>query len=251
MRAISGCSQTLGGFPRSGLGGANQGVDDCHVADGILQRIWNFGVFPDGFRKQVRLNRKLITDRKRFSDLTAGSVEVLAIINVDAGWLIGGSVERDFDVNAALGAEELHPLVVDELRRTGEDALPGRIFEDSRGEAVSLETGVALDAGEHARRLLSENKARRFDRITADIHECAAGHVDHVASVRRVDIEIAEKAKGGMQFADSPGADELARADPLRMRADHEGFSNFHTVLIARFEELPGLGDRAANGFLT
>src|SRR5215469_610591 len=251
LELLAGTLQALWCFPFSGLGRAEHSFDDRHVADGILQGIGNLAVFADGLREQVSLNRELVADGEGFGELTSRGVQVLAIINIDAGRLVRGGVEGDLNVDAAFRAKELHALVVDQLRRAGKNALPGRVFEDRRREPVGLETGVALNATHYANRFLVENKTRGFDGVAADIHQSAAGGVNHVACVFRINIEIAEKTKRRMQFSDSARPDKFASPNPLRVCAHHEGFPNFHTAPVAGFQQTPGLRDRAAKRLLT
>ena len=105
-----------------------------------------------------------------------------------------------------------------------------------------MHIGVALQQGHRAARLLAEDEAGGVDGIAADIEQPAAAPRTHITDVGRVAIEIAEEAHDGAQLADAAGADQLAGALPLRMRAHHEGFADLHAGAGLRFEQLAGFG---------
>ena len=244
-------SERFGDFPAAGFGGTEERVNDRHVADGVFQGIRDFLVFANGLREKISLNRVLIADGKGFGDRATAGVEVLAVVDEDARRLVRRGVERNFDVDAAFGAEELHLLVVHELCAGCEDALTGGEFENRRREAIGFETGVALDAGKDALRLIAKDETRGLHRVAADVHQRAAIIIRNITRVRGVHIEITEKAASRTKLADASGADKFARAQPLRMRAHHKGFTNLHAVFDTGLKQAAGLRGIAADGLFT
>ena len=62
---------------------------------------------------------------------------------------------------------------------------------------------IALDAGDDARGLLREGVAGGVNEVAADVHERAAAGFDLVADVGWVEVEVAEEANDGAEFADA------------------------------------------------
>ena len=71
--------------------------------------------------------------------------EIGAVVEVEAAGAVGRGVEGDFDLEAALGADQLHGLAGGELGGVGEDRLHAREVEEDGAQAVDAELGVALD----------------------------------------------------------------------------------------------------------
>ena len=57
----------------------------------------------------------------------------------------------------ALGAEDLHFLVRNELRAAGEDTVPGRIVKDAGTKYIGSQVRIFFDNADHARWFLVEN----------------------------------------------------------------------------------------------
>ena len=68
----------------------------------------------------------------------------------------------------------------------------------------------------------------------------AAAALRFIADVSCIAIAVAERALDRAQRADLAGANKLPRAQPLRMRAHHEGFADLHTAAVP--------GPRSASG---
>jgi len=99
--------------PRPALSAFDQSVDDFHVRNGIFQWSRNIGVIQNRSGKQVPLNRVLITDGKAdFLGL------ILSLAPHSAG-LIRRRIERDFNFDTTLGAENVYSLVRNQLSRAG------------------------------------------------------------------------------------------------------------------------------------
>ena len=220
---------------------AKQRIDDGHVAHGVREWHRHFALAPHGLREQIALDGVLVADRECFG-LDAGAEQVGAVVHEDAARTIRRRVEWDFDLDAAGGSEQLHALIGNQLCGAGEDGLAGGVIEDGGGEAVGMHLRVALQQGHDAARLLAEDEAGGVDGIAADIEQAAAAPGAHVADVGGVAVEIAEEAHDGAQFADAAGADQLARAQPLGMRAHHEGFADLDAGAGLRREQLAGFG---------
>jgi len=102
---------------------------------------------------------------------------------------------------------------------------------------------------EDALRLIAKHETRGLHRVTADVEQRTAAVLGDIARVRRICIEVAEKAGRRAELADAAGADEFARAQPLRVRAHHEGFANLDAVFITGFAQAASLRGIATDGF--
>ena len=98
--------------------------------------------------------------------------------------LVGRRVERDLDLDAALGAGDLHALEGRGLGRDGEGQLPAlaEIGKPAR-RAVGLEVGIAVEHRRHRLGLGIEDVARHGDRIAADVEQPAAADLGDVAHI--------------------------------------------------------------------
>src|ERR1700730_10861843 len=157
-------------LPRPGVDGTEHGIDHGHVADARFERYGNFAAVAHRTRELVPLDRVLIADRQ-FIRFNARAEEVAAVIQKHTARAIGWRVEWNFDYYTPACSENLHALVGDELRATREDRLPRWEIQDGRGEPVDLRGWIAFDQTQNTPRLFPENKPRREDRITADIHQ--------------------------------------------------------------------------------
>src|SRR5215470_8472163 len=68
----------LGRFPAPRAGRTENRVNDLHVAEGIFERHRDFGVFEDGAREGVVLNRVMVADRN-LCDLHLAAIERHAV----------------------------------------------------------------------------------------------------------------------------------------------------------------------------
>src|ERR1039457_2828627 len=228
-------------LPASRFRRAEQRIDDGHVADGVLEWHRHFALATHGLREQVALDGVLVADRECFG-LDAGAEQVGAVVHKDAARLVVRRVEWNLDLDPAAGSEQLHALIGNQLGRAGEDRLAGGEIEHGGSEAVRVHIGVAFQQGHHAARFLAEDEAGSVDGIAADIEQPSAAPRAHITDVGAVAIEIAEEAHDGAQFADAAAADQIAGAQPLRMRAHHESFAHLHAGAGLRFEQLAGFG---------
>ena len=207
-------------------------------------------VVENGFGEGIALKGVLVGGGKSFN-LDVRAEEVGAGIDEDARGAVGRNVDRDFDFDAAFAAEELEALVGRELRAAGEGGVAAsRELEHRGGEAVGVERGVAVDGGDDARGLGGEGEAGGLDHVAADVHERAAADVGAVADVGGVDVEVAEAAGHGAKFADALAGEELAEAEPLRVRADHEGLADLDAGAVADGEQGAGFGGGHGEGLL-
>src|SRR5262249_8322150 len=118
-------------------GGAEEGVDDPHVLDGIVEREGDRLAAADRLREQIALDGVLVADRKAL-DLLRDVAEPAAVVDEDAAGLVRRRIEGDLDGDPALGAEDLHALVGHQLGRADEARLSLRIVEDGARQAVDL-----------------------------------------------------------------------------------------------------------------
>ena len=185
------------------FGRPEDGFDDGHVGDGFFERDRNLAAFEDCARERVALHGVLIGGRE-FLDLDSAAEEFAGFIDEDAGGTIVRSVEGNLDFDSALRAEELDPLVRDQLRAASEDGLAAGEVEHRRGQAIDFHLRIAVDQADDARRLLAEAVARGLDAVAADIEQRAAAALHLVADVGGIVVEVAEEACHGAQLADAP-----------------------------------------------
>src|SRR5271169_4851100 len=126
---------TLRSLPTPRFGGAENSFDDGHVVYGVVDRNGYISIAADRARKNISLHGVLIALGERFGG-HATTKHVAAIIYENAAGTIVRRVERDFDFDASLGAEELHALVRNELHAASENGLAGRKIKDRGGQAV-------------------------------------------------------------------------------------------------------------------
>src|SRR3954470_14986950 len=91
-----------GRFPLFCFGGPEDRFDDRHVFNGVLNRDGDFGVVENGAREGVALQRVLVADWEGL-DGDAAAEEVCSAVDEQARGAVGGSVDRDLELDAALG----------------------------------------------------------------------------------------------------------------------------------------------------
>ena len=175
--------------------------------------------------------------------------QIAAIVNEKARGPVGRRIERDLNLNAAARAQKVDALIRHKLRAAGENGLSTREVQKRRSQAVDVHLRIALDKTNHARWLLPEGVTRCVDKVAADVVECAAARFHMVANVGRVIIEIAEEASDGADFADALFVEELAKAHPLGMAVDHEGFADFYAGRGAHGQQRFRFSDGEAERF--
>ena len=180
----------------------------------------------------------------------AAAEEVAAGVDEEPRRPVGRRVHRNLQLDAPLRAEEMEALVRHQLRAAGEDGLARGEVEDRRGEPVGVHLRVAVDEGNHARRLLREGEPRRLDEVAANVHQRAAADVHLVADVRRIDVEVAEEAEDRAQLPDAALVQQLPQPQPLRMAAHHEGLADLHAGARAHRQQRLRLGDGQADRLL-
>ena len=122
--------------------------------------------------------------------------------------------------------------------------------EDGRAQAVDAQGRVAVDRRHHPGRLGAGDEARGGHRVAADVEHAAAAPAQHVPDVGRIGQQVAEMAVDRLELADPPAADELARRQPLRVRAHHEGFLDVDAGTVARRQQRPRVGQVHAERLL-
>ena len=75
----------------------------------------------------------------------------------------------------------------------------------------------------------------------------AAAEGRHVPDVRRIVVEVAEEPGDRSHRAEASGADDVERAQPLRVRAHHERFFDPDAGAVAHRDELRGFGPAEAD----
>ncbi len=197
------------------------GLDDVHVGDSILDGGGDGCIQQDGFREEVALEGVLVGGfGEHFPGLAGPVVQ-------QAAGLIRRGVEGDLDLDPAAGAHDQDALVALAEGRTGEGG--GSVFEDQHGgsQHIGAEFGVELCQSGDPPGLSPKDKARERDGVAADIQQAPAADAGYVADVMRIVVVVGEKSLDGTQFADSAGLDLLAGVDPLGVEAVHESLHDF------------------------
>src|SRR5260221_6067801 len=230
-------------YPRVLPRGPVQRLDHRHVPDRIFERCRYLTSFSHGLRKEVALDRVLIASGDFYSP-DAASEQVGYAIHPQPARPVRRRVEGDFHFDAAPRAEDVRALVGDHLHAAGEYRLAGREVERGGAQPVDAHVRIAFDQTHYAHRLLAKHKTGELDRVAADVHQRAAAPLRHVANVFGVAVEKAEGGHDGAHVADFPGAHDLARAQPLGMSPNHEGFSDLHAGPVTGVDERAAFGDR-------
>ncbi len=131
----------------------------------------------------------------------------------------------------------MHALIVCRLRPAAKHRLPRRKFQNCGRQAVGPKIRVSLERAGHPQRLLLKNKSRHRDRVAPNIEQPAAPPFRLMSHILGIAIEIAEDARRRPQFPDPSAANDLPRAQPLRVRFYHERFAYLHTRAIARRQQ--------------
>src|ERR1700694_2460254 len=127
--SVSGKLLPLWRFPPTRISGAEYGFDHRHVFDGVFKRNRHLSAFADSSGEDVALNRVLVADGKVLGG-NAGAEDVASVIDKDPARPVVGSVERDFDFDAAPRSQQVAPLVGHELRAASKSGLPRGKIED-------------------------------------------------------------------------------------------------------------------------
>src|SRR6266566_9488593 len=84
---------------------ANNGLDYFHVGNGVFNWCGDTGVVQYCLRKCVALESILVADVKQ------DFLDFISILKPDFAWFVWRSIERDFDLNTACSAKDVHPLI--------------------------------------------------------------------------------------------------------------------------------------------
>src|SRR5581483_652558 len=103
---------------------------------------------------------------------------------------IVGRIERNLNLDAALGPDQVHSLIGYDLCATSEDRVAGGEIENHRCQAIDLHLRVSLDQRDNTRGLFSVDQPRGRDGIAADIEQTAAADIRIVADIAGVAIEV-------------------------------------------------------------
>jgi hypothetical protein len=234
-----------GRLPPARLRRAEERVEHRHVADRVLERHRHRAGAAHRLGEPVGLQRVLVD---------AGEVEHLgraarraarpAVVHDDPRRALARGAERQLDLDAPGGAEDVHALVVRELAAARERGLAVGEAEQPRREAVDAERRVALHEPDDGQRLGAEQPAGDGDRVAADVQERAAAPLGAAADVGRVVAEVAEVPGDEAERAHAPGAHEVAHGEPLRVRAHHERLGDLHAGAVAGGEQGARVGGR-------
>ncbi len=223
--------------------------DDGHVLDRVFDSHGNFAAVQNGLGESIALERVLVADGKRFRG-DAASGKVAAVVDENASWPVGRSVEWDFDFDASPSPQKLHPLVGNQLRAARKDRLTAGEIENRRRQAIDSRLRIPVDTADDSRGLCCESKSRCVDKVAAYVHQSASAEFNVIADVRRIDVEVAEEADDGAKFSDASFVEQLTQAEPLRVAADHEGFANLNPRTRANREQRLGFSDGQAERLL-
>ena len=126
---------------------------------------------------------------------------------------------------------------------------PATKVHDGRHRAVGLKVRVPVDQRHRAQRLGFKQKAPGHDGVAADVVQSATADFRQVADVVRLAVEVGKKRLHRAQFTQGAAAHNLARAQPLRVKAHHEGLHDVH--LARHFAQFFGLARVHGKGFFT
>src|SRR6267143_2635178 len=135
------CKSFLRFFPPPGLPRPKHRLNHRHVRNRVLKRHRNFAILPNCLRELVALHGILVASGNHFRSDPAAE-DVSPIVDEKFTGTVVWCVERNFDFDAALGAEELHPLVRHQLRAARKHCLARRKFQYRRRQPVRLEIRV-------------------------------------------------------------------------------------------------------------
>src|SRR5712692_4045887 len=213
-------------------------VNHRHVPNRILDRNRHIALSAYRTRKFIPLNRILIASRKllhfRFS--------AHHIADKNPARPVVRRIPRNLDLHASRRPQKMHALIERRLRPAAKHRLPSRRkFQNRRRQPVSPKIRIPLQRAHYPHRLLPKNKSRHGDRIAANIQQPAPAPFHLVPHIRGIAIEVAEQAHRRPQLPDRSAANNLPRAQPLRMRLHHERLAHLHTCALARRQQRPRL----------
>src|SRR5882762_6623830 len=207
-----------------------------HVRNRILKRHRNLAPLPNRPRQRIPLHRILVANRNRLRSNPPAKY-ISSIIYKNPRWPVVRRIKRNFNLDSSFRPQELHSLVVHQLRAARERRLPRRKLQNRRRQSVRLEIRIYLDQSRNPRRLLSKNKSRRRNRVTPDIHYSAPAPLRFVPHVLRIAVEIAERSHDRSQLSDHPFANQLARPQPLRVRLHHERLADLDPAALPHCQQ--------------
>lgn len=213
--------------PSVGFCGGEDGFDDAHVFDGVLDGGGDGGVVEDGLREEFALDVVLIADGEdEFLDVGAA-------LAPHAAADIGGSIEGDFDFDASRGAEYVDALVGGDGHGASEGGSSRAEVEDGGGKEIDVVDGVELDGGGDAPRFGVEDEAGEGDGVAADVEEASPAELGVHAIIFGGEVVVGEEGLNGFELSDFSGADEVAGSLPLGVMSIHEGFHDLQSRITA------------------
>ena len=84
--------------------------------------------------------------------------------------------------------------------------------------------------------------------IAPDVIQRPASRLDLIANVLRIAVEVAERRDHRPQFPDPPLVEQLPKAPPLGIAADHEGLADLHPGAFLHRQKRLCLRHRHAQG---
>src|SRR5258708_7739729 len=135
------------------------------------------------------------------------------------------------------------------LCAAGEYAMSRWEIQNGGSEPVDSKLRIAIEPSLDVHRFLLEQKAGNLYRITADVHQRPAAPFPHVANIGGIAIEITEDGLDRSEIANLSRAHDLAGADPLRMRPNHERLSDLDAGPVARLNQRAALGHAQRDRF--
>src|SRR5436309_10986686 len=118
--------------PCSGFRALENGLDDFHIGDSVLNRCWNIGVVEDGLGEGIALEGVLVAGFYLYL------LSLIAMLIPDFAGLVGRSVEGYLDLNPACGAKNVDPLIWQQLCCAGKRRCAASEVQDSGGKAVDV-----------------------------------------------------------------------------------------------------------------
>ena len=167
----------------------------------------------------------------------------------DFAWPVGRSIERDLDLNPALGAGDVDPLIRRKLRSTRECRGTRTEIQYTRRQAIDLELRIELYYAENAPGLAAKDKTSHRNCIAPDIQHATPAGIGSVAHVKRIIEIIGEECMDRSQCPDFSFAHQLARSLPLWMKSIHERFHHLQVwVLFGDIGQLLRFGSGQGDG---
>src|SRR5579885_1795953 len=153
--------------PRTALRAAENCLDHLHSGQRVSNGRGHLSIVED------RLGEKITLDGVLVAGLQRNALDLVTVLVGENAGLIGWSVEWDFDLDATMCAENIHPLIGRDLSPAGKGRGAGPKVQNSRCKPINLKGGIVLNDAKDAPRLRAEEKAGQRNGVTADIQHPA------------------------------------------------------------------------------